>query len=421
MIKEDKSKDNFKNRMNEVIKLIEEKLLPKLPSKLASIVKKEINKLRELIMEARAPRFVIVGRRGSGKSSLINAIFGKKVAEVGSVKAMQGAGKWHDYKDKKGTISILDTRGLGEGAKPDMEAKRETPEEEIKDSIIDRCPDALLFLCKAKEVSARIDEDIKSLSELKSYIREKHNYNPPIIAIITQIDELDPPDITNPPYEDEEKKNNIAFAKTILSQKIENKFDDVIEVIPISAYMRFNGDEIICDRRWNISKLVEYLIEHMPNSAKIELAKIAQVKSIQKKVARILVGSTATIAGAIGAEPIPLADLPFITGIQIGMIIGIGYISGKEMDKKTAAEFMASMGLNVGLAFGFRELARALVKLIPIPGVGNAISGAIAAGATWGIGEAAIAYFIDKKSKEETKQIYEKESKEKPGEAEYSG
>lgn len=400
--------ETFKSRMGEIFRLIEEKILIRLPKTISLTVRKEIDKLRELIMEARSPRFVIVGRRGSGKSSLINAIFVNKVAEVGSVKSMQGRGKWHDYKDEKGTISILDTRGFGEGSKPEMEFEKESAEEEIKAAINTHCPDALLFLIKAKEIDARIDEDIQSLSEIKSFVKEMHGYNPPIVAIMTQVDELDPPDVVEPPYKDADKQKNITTAKMLLSKKIETMFSDVIEVIPISAYMRFGDNgEIVCDRRWNIDRLVEYLCEHVPNSAKMELAKIAKVKSVQKKVARILIGAAASIAGAIGAEPIPVADLPFITGVQVGMIIGIGYISGQELDKKTATEFMAAMGLNVGFAFGIREIARALVKFIPV--AGNVISGAIAAGATWAIGEAAIAYFIDMKSPDETKQIYEKE------------
>ena len=405
----EKREETFKSRMKEVFKILEEKVIPKLPEPLRSLVRTEIDKLREVIMEARAPRFAIVGRRGAGKSSLINAIFSNKVAEVGAVKSTTGMGRWYDYEDEKGTMSILDTRGLGEGSVPDVKVEKESAEEEVKASIDHKCPDALLFLCKAKEIDARIDEDINSLVEIKSYVQKKHTYNPPVVGVITQVDELDPPQVVDPPYKDEKKQKNIASTKALLSRKIETVFDDVIEVIPISAYIDFKNGEIVYDRRWNVDKLVEYLIEHLPRSAQMELARIARVKSVQKKMARILIGSAATIAGAVGIQPIPVADLPIITSIQIGIIIGIGYISGREMNKKSAVEFMSSMGLNVGLAFVFRELARALVKLIPV--VGNVVSGGVAAAATWGIGEAAIAYFIDKKSPDEAKQIYEEERK----------
>jgi len=408
-MKNEKREETFKSRMNEIFKLIVENVIPKLPEPIRSLVEKEINKLREVIMEARAPRFVIVGRRGAGKSSLVNAIFSNKVAEVGAVKAKTGIGKWYDYKDEKGKMSILDTRGLGEGSIPDAKFEKKSAEEEVYASIDNKYPDALLFLCKAKEVDARIDEDIDSLFEIKSYVQKKHPYNPPVVGVITQVDELDPPEVVDPPYKDVGKQKNISSAKALLSRKLEAKFDDVIEVIPTSAYIRFSNGKIAYDRRWNIDKLVGYLIERLPRSAQMELARITRVKSVQKKMARILIGSAATIAGGVGLEPIPFADLPIITSIQISMIIGIGYISGREMNKKSAVEFMTSMGLNVGLAFAFRELARALVRLIPGPG--NVVSGAVAAASTWGIGEAAITYFIDKKGPKEAKQIYEQERK----------
>ncbi|MBL7135856.1 MAG: 50S ribosome-binding GTPase [Candidatus Marinimicrobia bacterium] len=395
--------------MNEIFELIVENVIPKLPEPIRSLVEAEISKLREVIMEARAPRFAIVGRRGAGKSSLINAIFSNKVAEVGDVKSTTGIGKWYDYEDEKRKMSILDSRGLGEGSIPDMEVKKKSAEEEVKASIDHKCPDALLFLGKADEIDARIDEDLKSFLEIKSYVQKKYTYNPPVVGVMTQVDKLAPAQVLDPPYKDERKQKNIAYAKALLTRKIETLFDDTIEVIPISAYIDFSNGKIVYDGRWNIDKLVEYLIECLPRSAQMEFARIARVKSVQKKMARILIGSAATIAGGVGLEPIPVADLPVITSIQIGMIIGIGYISGREMNKKSAVEFMTSMGLNVGLSFVFRELARALVKLIPV--AGNAVSGAVAAASTWGIGEATIAYFIDKKSPDEAKQIFEQERK----------
>lgn len=399
--------ESLQSRLDDIFKMLEEKVLPEVPEPIQSVLRNEIKSLREYFMESRAPRFAIIGRRGAGKSTLVNAIFEKEVAEVGSVKSKTGIGKWFDYKDDNGTMSILDTRGLGEGSTPDEKVEKGSAEEEVLAAIDQKCPDALLFLCKAKEIDARIEEDIKSLTTIQTSVQNKHNYDPPIVGIITQVDELDPPDVIEPPYNDSAKQQNIKSSKDHLTQKFE-EFDNMAKIIPTSAYLRFENGEVVYDRRWNIDKLIEYLIEHLPNSAQLELAKISQIKSVQKKMARLLIGSSATLAGGVGMQPIPVADLPIITGIQVSMIIGIGYISGREMNKETAKEFMASMGLNVGSAFLFRELGRALVKLIPVGG--NAISGAVAGAATWGIGEAAIAYFIDKKSADTAKEILEKET-----------
>lgn len=124
------------------------------------------------------------------------------------------------------------------------------------------------------------------------------------------------------------------------------------------------------------------------------MARLARIQSVQKRVANMLIRVGATMAGAIAATPLPVADMPLLTSIQIGMITGIGYVSGRKMDKQTSAEFLSAMGMNIGAAFVLREAARAMVKFV-FPGAGLVVSSAIAAGATYAIGQAAVAYFIE--------------------------
>jgi len=400
---ENNKQENFKERMKEVYNLIEEKL-SYIPEKLRIPIQKELDMIKKLIIDSRAPRFAFVGRRGAGKSNLLNAIFGSEKAKTGDVVAQTIIGKWYNYKNKNGSMEILDTRGLNEGKNPQKAL------EDVKLCLDDKLPDAFIFLNKATEVDAHINTDIESLCKLYGHVTEKYSYEIPIITVATQSDQMNPSLDNKPPYK-EKKLKNLDKAIDHLNNKVNEKIPNNTYKIAVSSLMEFDEKgKITIDYRWNIDKLIELLLEHIPQSAQLELAKIGQMKTLQKKIARKIEYSAATICSAIAFEPLPIADMPLITGVQLSMIIGIGYIGGYELNKETAKEFLSAMGLNVGGAFLFRELARGLIKLIP--GFGSFISSAIAFASTIAIGEAAIAYFIGKKSKEETKSIYDKKYKE---------
>jgi len=72
-----------------------EGFLSKVPPPLRKSIETNIYQLRELLMDTRPPRFAFVGRRGSGKSSLLNAITGEACASVGDVSSMTGASQWY--------------------------------------------------------------------------------------------------------------------------------------------------------------------------------------------------------------------------------------------------------------------------------------------------------------------------------------
>jgi len=98
--------------MQEIIDLVL-KAISMLPDPPRESMRRELLKVKEMLMDSRSPRIAVLGRRGAGKSSVLNAIFGEKVASVGSVLSETGKAQWHAFKNDKGAIEILDTRGLG--------------------------------------------------------------------------------------------------------------------------------------------------------------------------------------------------------------------------------------------------------------------------------------------------------------------
>ncbi len=150
-------------------------------------------------------------------------------------------------------------------------------------------------------------------------------------------------------------------------------------------------------------------VDGTSQEAQVILAKLAKIKTVQKKLARKIAKSVMGITGIVGASPIPMADMPVITGLQISMIGTIAVIGGQKLSRESIIKFITAMGLNIGAGLAFREIARNMAKLIPA--AGNLVSGAVATAGTYAISEAAIAYYIDRKSEEEAKRIFDKEMK----------
>jgi uncharacterized protein (DUF697 family) len=149
---------------------------------------------------------------------------------------------------------------------------------------------------------------------------------------------------------------------------------------------------------------VTTLARELPNSALIEMARISKDRAVQSDIAQILVKSTTAICTAIGAQPIPLADLPVLTTLQLVMVSGVMYVSGRERSLRAATEFVGALGVNVGAGMLLREGARAILKFFP--GWGNIVCGAVAGAGTYAIGRAAIVFFIEGVSLKDARRTY---------------
>jgi uncharacterized protein (DUF697 family) len=138
----------------------------------------------------------------------------------------------------------------------------------------------------------------------------------------------------------------------------------------------------------------------------LDAARKSPDKDAKLAVTKKIVTTCSAVCTAVGVEPIPLADFPILTSLQVLMIASIMHVSGREITRKAIAEFLGALGMNIGAGLVLREGARAASKLLP--GFGSAISGAIAGGATYTLGRAATAYFIEGASLPEVRKFFRK-------------
>jgi uncharacterized protein len=403
-----------------------EELLERLPLDVAKEVRTRIAVLRTLLLEKRPPALVLVGRRGAGKSSIVNALFGAKVAELGHVTAQTGRGRWYDYEREGGAMSILDTRGMQEGSAPREADPSTNALESIAVELRAKAPDLVVFVAKATEVDAAIDADLDALGRVYDEIERGHHTLPPLVAIASHCDLLEPKSVRlhNPddalPDDTAEKRHHVGVAEHALTKAVDARprlRDRRVATVGISAYMSWRADGTLrADERWRVEDLALVLFRNLPDAGRAELARVTRARAVQEELASTLTKATAAVCAAIAAAPIPVADILPLTAMQVGLVSGIAWIAGRSVDRRGATEFLAGVGANVGFAFALRETVRALLKVVT-PGGGPIVSAAIAFSGTMAVGMAARAYFIRGVSMDQARRVFRKnenESKKKP-------
>jgi predicted GTPase len=404
-----------------------EDLLERLPLDIAKDVRARIATLRTLLLDKRPPALVLVGRRGAGKSSVVNALFGAKVAELGHVTAQTGRGRWYDYTRDGGAMSILDTRGMQESEAPAEHDPARSALESIAVELRVKAPDLVVFIAKATDVDAAVDADLDALEHVFDEVRRAHRVQPPLVVVVTHCDLLEPksvrlpsasdPASTQPKEDVDEKMRHVTLAEHAITRRVDARAslrDRRVTTIGVSAYMSWRPDgSLRADDRWRVDDLAVALFRHLPDAGRAELARATRTRAVQEELASTLTKATAAVCAAIAAAPIPVADIVPLTTLQAGLVAGIAWIGGRSVDKRGTAEFLGSVGANVGIAFALREAVRALLKVVA-PGGGPVISATIAFSGTMAIGAAARAYYIRGLSMEDARRVFRRKKTEGP-------
>jgi len=402
-----------------------EELLERLPLDVAKDLRIRVGTLRTVLLDKRPPALVLVGRRGAGKSSIVNALFGAKVAELGHVTAQTGKGRWYTYERGGGSMSILDTRGVQEGSAPAEADDAPSALESIGVELRAQAPDVVVFVAKASEVDAAVDADLDALERVYDEVRRAHRLEPPLVAVVTHCDLLEPKatrlhDADREPREDvDEKLRHVTLAERAIAGKLDAR-DKLrprhVATLGVSSYLSWKSDGAVrADERWHVDELAMTLLKHLPDAGRAELARATQVRAVQEDLATTLTKATAAICAGVGAAPIPFADTIPLTTLQAGLVAGIAWIGGRSVNRRGAVEFLGSLTANVGFGFALREGFRQLMKVVA-PGGGAIISATVAFTGTMAIGAGAKAYYIRGLSLEGARRVFrrKKTPEEKP-------
>lgn len=303
--------------------------LPVLPKSLRSLFDKVYDQAKATFDDD--PRQVaIVGPVNSGKSTLVNALTGREVALTSPVPGTTRDTQWVSV----GPFRVADTPGMEEAG------GEERTEQALRAA---QGADLVLLLFDANtgitESYRHLYHKIKALGK-------------PVVVAVNKIDLVKG-----------HESEVIRSAKAVLDS----------EVIPLSAKTGYN-----------LGELMKAMIVLDPRALNLMGGLLPK---FQKEIARQRVAAAAAMAGAVGWEPLPIADIIPLTAIQAMMVLDIAKLYGFKITLERARELLATFAGGMALREGFRQIA----KLVPFGG--NMVSGAYAAAGTAALGTAAIAWF----------------------------
>jgi len=178
-------------------------------------------KQREEKQFAEPLRILVIGQTNAGKSSLINALFGTLKAETGVIPTTEGVIPYLLERPGLESAIILDCEGYGH---------KESGKFFSKGLEAAMRSDIILLVISA--VNAARDIDKKMLREINETISvNPQNKIPPIVVVLTHIDQLRPLREWQPPY-------NIADPDSLKSTMIRQ----YIEAIAVD--LNINSDQI---------------------------------------------------------------------------------------------------------------------------------------------------------------------------------
>jgi uncharacterized protein (DUF697 family) len=365
-----------------------EAFLGKLPATIQKPVLHELTPLKELFLQQRPPRFVLTGSNKLPVQEVVAALFAW-LSPAESRDILMELFRWQPIDlGGHGTIALLDARGADAITIPDIQEELQRQPADVFLHLADDADLARVPSYDVANLAAFIASNGAARTEAK------------VIGIVIHDKAHAARVIHNGENHPSAQANTRSKLQSALQEKLEIR-KHLLQIFELSFMPAgATGDEAKADTQ----RFMSLLARELPNEARIEMVRIARDHEAQVEIAQMLVKSTTAICAAIGTQPIPLADLPILTALQLAMVSGIMYISGRERSLRAATEFVGALGVNVGAGMLLREGTRALLKFFP--GWGNVVCGMVAGAGTYAIGRATIVYFLEGVSLKDARRTY---------------
>jgi small GTP-binding protein len=242
------------------------------------------------------PTVGVMGKTGSGKSSLCNALFGEDVCDVSDVEACTRDQQEVELNTGVRGIKLVDVPGVGESRERDQEYS------DLYRKLIPKT-DALFWVLKGDDRAFSTDEAF-----YKNIVRPYIDRGKPFFVVLNQVDKIEP-------FREWDEQHNRPGVKQ--SHNIEQKRRYVSQVfdLPLSQILVVSANE-----HYGLVDLVDELIHALPNEQKFIVLKDVEEEYRSRKSEKAAEqGWLDTVGGVIGTVVEAVADSA--VGRTIGSVV----------------------------------------------------------------------------------------------------
>lgn len=330
--------------------------------------KEQLEKKYEKEMEQlkqNKPNLMLVGGSGVGKSSLINKIFGGLEAKVGV--GEPETKEIRRYASAESLINIFDTMGYEtqySGAPGEEVNKFENKvlveinqrkNYDLSEQI------HIIWYCIAITNHRVFDYDIDNIKGLQ-------RSNIPLFVVFTKCDE---------DTEDSHGKGVTAeaFKKTLSENGLGG----------VKCFETASEGEL----SFELDALIEESCNALTHEGLRKAFAVAQIHNIPLKrtQAHSIIHSASAAAAAAAVTPLPCADAPVITGIQVAMAMGLAKVYGFSNLGDSAMALLKTQLVSI---LG-KQLVASLTKFIPV--LGSIVNASVAVSLTEALGWSLVAIY----------------------------
>lgn len=306
----------------------------------------------------------IVGGTGVGKSSLVNAVFGRDLARVGmGLPVTSGVDYYHDD-----SLGIWDFEGFEIGSE-------KSPGETLRDHLrtISQRPAeeqiAVVWYCVLSHASRLTQPDIEMIRELDAA-------GLPVILVLTKVNW-----VKNPVTGKYRAPRDVEAFRDWLAAPVDA--DGAPIALPVQrVILTSTPDAQRKDTGHGLGELVAETLALSPEDEK-DAFRIAQRLNLpwKRELARPVIAQATAAAAAAAAVPLPVADAVTLAPIQLTMMGRIATIYDLELTTMLSASALAQISAQLA----GQALARSFIKLIPA--AGSVVNAGVASAITAATGE----------------------------------